>query len=204
MSEQFYLSTLHKKKRRPGQRMKAKQRLAAQALFLATYERTANVLAAAQEAEIDRRLVYYWLEHDEQFGLAFGVADAAANVHIEAQIRRRAIEGVAEPMVSNGMIVYEWVPVLNAKGEPELDEKGKPKYTRGEMVMTRKYSDTLLMFYARRRMPEYREKSSLEVNAKVSATVQTSRRLSALSDEELDQLERIAAKAIEAEGRGGV
>lgn len=133
MSEQFYTSTL--KKRRQGQRMSAEQRIAAQAMFLAAYEETANILAAAEKAEIDRTLVYYWQEHDEQFGFAFNIADKAANSRVEAEIRRRAMEGWEEPLVSAGK----------------------------RLGTVRKYSDTLLIFYAKRRMPEYRDKQQLDV-----------------------------------------
>ena len=130
MSEAFYTSTL--KKRRKGQRMTPKQRIEAQAMFLAAYEETANVLMAAERAEIDRTLVYYWLEHDEQFGFTYNLADKAANMRIEAEIRRRAIEGWDEPLISAGK----------------------------RLGTVRKYSDVLLMFYAKRRMPEYRDKSA--------------------------------------------
>ena len=149
MSEQFYTSTL--KKRRKGQRMTAEQRIRAQALFLDAYERTANILVAAEQAEIDRTLVYYWLEHDENFLLVYGIADKAANAHIDAEIRRRGIEGVVEPLVSAGRVVYD---------EYE-DADGKKQRKR---VVIRKYSDTLLIFYAKKRMPEYRDKTALTVN----------------------------------------
>lgn len=157
MSEQFYTSTL--KKRRRGQRMKAEQRIAAQVMFLSAYEHTANILASAEQAEIDRTLVYYWQEHDEQFSFAFHLADAAANARIEAEIRRRGIEGVEEPVVSMGQIAYEYEPVLDSEGKQKEDSKGKPMWKRGRMITTRKYSDTLLIFYAKRRMPEYRDKA---------------------------------------------
>ncbi|SRR6266567_6808121 len=138
MSEQFYTSTL--KKRRKGQRLTAAERIQAQATFLAIYEKTANVLTAAESTGIDRTLIYYWLEHDEQFLLAYGLADKAANAHIEAEIRRRAMEGLEKPLVSMGRLVYEG--------------KGKAR----KKVTIREYSDTLLIFYAKKKMPEYRDK----------------------------------------------
>lgn len=150
MSEQFYTSTLQKK-RRQGQRLTTAQRIKAQAMFLAAYEQTANILAAAELAEIDRTLVYYWQEHDEQFGFAFNLADKAANARIEAEIRRRAMDGTAKPLVSGGRVVYD---------EYE-DEQGKK---HKERVMVREYSDLLLMFYAKRRMPEYRDKQQIDLN----------------------------------------
>lgn len=162
MSEQFYTSTLQK--RRQGQRLTSEQRLKAQAMFLAAYEQTANILTAAEQAEIDRTLVYYWQEHDEQFSLAFNLADRSANARIEAEIRRRAIEGIEEPVISQGQPAYEYEPVLDDEGNQKKDSKGKPMWRRGRMITTRKYSDTLLIFYAKRRMPEYRDKHQVDVN----------------------------------------
>jgi hypothetical protein len=144
MSEQFYTSTL--KKRRKGRRMTAEQRIRAQAQFLDAYEKTANVLKAAEQAEVDRTLVYYWLEHDENFLFAYGIADKAVNVHIEAEIHRRGVEGVDKPLVSMGHLVYEG--------------KGKER----KKVVIREYSDTLLIFLAKKRMPEYRDRSAVTVN----------------------------------------
>ncbi len=159
MSEQFYTSTL-KKKRRWGQRMTAAQRIRAQASFLSSYEQTANVLQAAARTEIDRTLVYYWLEHDEAFTFAYHIADEAANRHIEAEIRRRAIDGWEEPV-----------------------------YQQGNLVGTvRKYSDTLLIFYAKRRMPEYREKHQLDVTSRIQ--MQRDPALQSLPDEEIERFER--------------
>lgn len=162
MSESFYRYTL--KKRRKGQTMTVKQRLEAQAAFLEAYEHTANILRAAEQTEISREIVYYWLEHDERFLFAYNLADAAANAHIEAEIRRRAMEGVQEPLISQGQLVYEYEPVLDEDGNQKYDSKGKPIYQRGALLTVRKYSDTLLIFYAKRRMPEYREKSQVDVS----------------------------------------
>lgn len=159
MSEQFYTSALSKK-RRQGQRMTAPQRIRAQAQFLAAYEHCANIIAAAEQSEIHRTLVYYWQEHDEIFGMAFNLADKAANAHIEAEIRRRGIEGVVEPVVSNGQLVYEDIAVLDDNGDQKKDDRGRPMWQRGRMITVRKYSDTLLIFYAKKRMPEYRDKSA--------------------------------------------
>lgn len=172
MSEAFYTSTL--KKRRKGQRMTEKQRIEAQAMFLTAYEKTANVLAAAEQAEIDRTLVYYWLEHDERFGLAYNLADKAANAHVEAEIRRRAIEGWDEPLVSAGK----------------------------RLGTVRKYSDTLLIFYAKRRMPEYRDTASTTIN-NVNLQMQRNETYANLHDDELDQLENLWNSAQERLNRGG-
>src|SRR5205807_601275 len=95
----------------------------------------------------------------------YHLADAAANAHIEAEIRRRAMEGWDEPV-----------------------------YQQGARVGTvRKYSDTLLIFYAKRRMPEYREKQALDVN-----NVGAAQDLQALQDTLLTALSAYPAAKIAA------
>ncbi len=59
-------------------------------------------------------------------------------MNIEAEIHRRAIEGWDEPIASAGK----------------------------RLGVMRKYSDVLLIFYAKKRMPEYREKQSMELTGK--------------------------------------
>jgi hypothetical protein len=158
------------KKRRKGQRMTAEQRDVAQQDFLKAYEKTANILTAAEQVNIDRTLVYYWLEHDEQFGLAFNLADKAANMNIEAEIHRRGVTGYQEPVWQLG------------------------KYC-GEMT---KYSDTLLIFYAKKRIPEYRDKQTVDVNANVTGSVQTSDLSSDLRLLNNEQLAQFKAWLLEA------
>jgi hypothetical protein len=107
-----------------------------QAAFLDAFAKTAIVLTSAQEAGISRRTVYEWLEHDEAFSLAFNQAKEDARDVLRAEIYRRAKEGWDEPV---------WGPTA-LKGT------------------VRKYSDTLLIFHAKAMMPEYREKSQVDVN----------------------------------------
>ena len=152
------------KKRRPGQRMTSTQRKAAQAAFLATFEQSANVTQACRAAGIDRSMAYQWLEHDEQFSILYHQAEQIANDAIRAEIFRRGHDGVEEPVLNQGQLVYEYEPVLDENGEQRKDEKGKPMWKRGRMFTVRKYSDTLLIFLAKARMPEFRDKSSVDVN----------------------------------------
>ncbi len=164
MIDTFYTSTL--KKRRQGQRMSEKQRIEAQAAFLDAYEHTANVLTAAEESGIHRTLVYYWLEHDADFLFAYNLADSAANMRIEGEIRRRAIDGWDETTVEYG------IPIKTIH----------------------KYSDTLLIFYAKKRIPAYREKSQVDITSllQVQRDPALQSLTDALTDEEVETLERIS------------
>lgn len=143
-----------------------------QALFLASFARNANVLLSAHLAGVSRQMVYKWLEHDEPFSFAYNQAKEDANDVLRAEIYRRGHDGVEEPILSQGQLVYEYEPVLDElTGEQRKDEKGKLMWKRGKMVTMRKYSDTLLIFLAKARMPEFREKQSLEVTTPGSVEV---------------------------------
>lgn len=160
MSAEFDSST--HKKRRKGQHMTAKERQEAQDAFLKAYEKTANILTAAEQVGIDRTLVYYWLEHDEQFGFAYNLADKAANMRIEAEIHRRGVEGYQEPVWQMGQYC-------------------------GQIT---KYSDTLLIFYAKRRMPEYRDTQNINHSGSID--------ISGAKESLLDKLSRLNAENSEA------
>jgi hypothetical protein len=101
-----------------------------QKLFLAEFAQNANILLSAQKAGVNRCTVYKWLEHCPDFSFAFNQAKEDANDMLRAEVYRRAIEGVPEKVWQLG------------------------KYC-GE---TTKYSDTLLIFLCKARMPEFRDK----------------------------------------------
>ena len=115
-------------------RMSAIRRKAAQAAFLAEFEHAANVSQACKAADIARDTFYQWLEHDETFTLLYHQAEQIANDAIRAEIFRRGHDGFDEQVLVGG-----------------------------KLHTVHKYSDTLLIFLAKARMPEFREKQSLEV-----------------------------------------
>ncbi len=143
-----------------------------QRLFLEAYAVHANIMLSARAAGIHRSTVYDWQEHDEDFAFAFNLAKEDAKDTLKAEIFRRAKEGWEEP-------VYQF----------------------GQYAGTvRKYSDTLLIFHAKMLMPEYRDKSTVDVNANVNTHVSgaltlTRGDLRQLSDEELAQVKALLAAA---------
>lgn len=152
MPEQNATTSPHTRIRRQGQRMTAEEKRIAQATFLEAFANTANVRAACKKASIDRSQVYRWQEHDEQFSLRFKQAEAEANDMLRAAAWRRGVEGVEEPVISMGTQVY----------------------TDGKPLTKRVYSDMLLSLLMKARMPEFREKSQVDVNANVSGEVKRS------------------------------
>ncbi len=95
--------------------------------FLEAFRRSGNITLAARCVRVSRRSHYRWLSRDSGYGQAFEIARVEAADLLEDEARRRAVEGVEEPV--------GWY-----KGEP------------GGVV--RRYSDTLLIFLMKALMPE--------------------------------------------------
>lgn len=105
------------------------ERQAIQAIFLATFERSANITESCRTAGIDRSTFYDWLEKYETFSLLYNQAKEIANDTIRAEIFRRGHDGYDEQVLVGG-----------------------------RLHTVHKYSNTLLIFLAKARMPEFREK----------------------------------------------
>jgi hypothetical protein len=80
--------------------------LLAQGRFLADFARCGVVLRAAQAAAVGRRTVYLWLEQKD-FKRLYDEALEDALDGLEEEARRRAVDGVLEPMVSAGIRVCD-------------------------------------------------------------------------------------------------
>lgn len=103
--------------------------------FLISFRETGNVKLSAQEAGVDRATVYRWKDSDDEFAQAMSKAhDDAVDLLIQ-EARRRALQGVEEPVFQKG------------------EEVGR----------IRKYSDVLLIFLIKGGRPEvYRERYELK------------------------------------------
>lgn len=103
--------------------------------FIAAFSETGNVSLAAKAAGIGRRTHYDWMTDDPKYAASFRDARETAGDLLEAEARRRAAEGVEEPV-----------------------------YQGGKRVGTiRRYSDTLLIFLLKGARPEvYRERYEVQ------------------------------------------
>lgn len=108
------------------------------ATFLLAFRVLGNVTTAATNSGVTRGAVYRWRERDKRFAAAYAEAEIEATEHLEAEARRRAVEGVA---------------------------RNRPIYYQGSRVGVERiteYSDTLLIFLLKARAPErYRERHEL-------------------------------------------
>ena len=112
--------------------------------FLATLRKLGNVTAAAQAAQVARSTVHEARQSDPDFSDAWKDALEEAGDHLEAEARRRAVEGVA-----------------------------KPVYQGGQKVGTiREYSDVLLIFLLKGARPaKYADRQKLEHSGNVTAKI---------------------------------
>ena len=121
------------KKRRPpesGERLKIK--------FLAAYQQTGNVVAAARVAKIDRQQHYRWLDSDPDYARRFDESRRQAADILESEAIRRAVSGCKELVLHGGKPIRD----------PET----------GEYLFRHKYSDVLLIFLLKGLLPEkYRD-----------------------------------------------
>jgi hypothetical protein len=103
----------------------------AKARFLKHFRESGVVTYSAKRAQVGYRTVYQWLEEDEQFRKLYRDATEEAIDALEAEARRRAVEGTERPV-----------------------------YQGGEKVgSVREYSDTLLVLLLKGKRPAvYRER----------------------------------------------
>lgn len=148
----------------PRVRARARKR----ALFLRVLGETGNVTEACRRAKVGRTQVYAWRESDVEFRKAWGDAEEVAMDAVEAEIRRRGLEGFDETTI-------------------EKDGKGKTITTK----RVRRYSDRLLEVLARAHRPAFRE-SRVEVSGPGGGPVQTQSTVSMVD------VVNAAAKAAEA------
>ena len=104
--------------------------------FLTALAHTGNITEAADIAHIARSAHYQWLEADPVYAAAYKDAMEQAAQRLEAEAKRRAVEGVEEPVFYQGK----------------------------QCGVIRRYSDVLLMFLLKGAMPDkYKERTSTEL-----------------------------------------
>ena len=109
--------------------------------FLASIAMTPNVVKAAAIADVGRTTHYFWMNNDEEYAAAFAVAWSQGIDSLEAEVVRRAMDGVAKPVFRNGKRALDFV--LDNNGDPVMGADGKPKAVP---AVIREYSDTLAIF----------------------------------------------------------
>jgi hypothetical protein len=109
-----------------------------QECFLQALAETGSVIDAVRVAGTSRTRVYELRKVDPAFSAAWSEAEDIAADRLEDEARRRAVEGVSEPLVSGGKLVR--------------DDSGQP-------ITARRYSDGLLMALLKARRPPRGDRS---------------------------------------------
>jgi hypothetical protein len=110
---------------------------ARQERFLKSLAETGNVTAAVAAAGTSRTRVYELRKVDPAFAARWEEAEDMAADALEAEARRRAVEGIQEPLVSAGKLVR--------------DDDGQP-------IAVQRYSDHLLLALLKAHRPPRRER----------------------------------------------
>jgi len=129
---------------------------------------------------------------DPAFAAAWEDAEEVAADRLEDEARRRAVEGVAEPLVSGGKLVR--------------DDDGQP-------IMVRRYSDNLLLALIKARRPPPRERSvhvqfpalrSMADATDAMAAISDAVASGAITPGEAAELSRFVEASIKAIDAGGI
>jgi hypothetical protein len=138
--------------------------------FLKEFRENGNILRSAELAGIERRTVQKWRKLSPEFEALYGEALDDALDRLEEEARRRAVDGVDEPLVSAGKLVCH----------------------------VRKYSDQLLTVLLKGKRPDtFRERH--EFTGKDGGPMITVDRARKMTDEELvaaTELELAKLKAV--------
>jgi len=112
-------------------------------MFLKEYGSCGIISQAARDSGIDRDWHYKWLASDEAYAKAFDAAGDEAADNLEAECRRRAVEGVEEP--------WHYVPAVYSEGGECVSE--------ARILTKQRYSDTMLIFLTKGAKPgKFRER----------------------------------------------
>jgi hypothetical protein len=160
-----------------GQKDDIKKREKRMADAIEAYREHGTVSNACRVSGIARSTWYRWINESVEFAEQVKDAEMDAAEALEEEARRRAAEGIDEPVYYQGRVVG----------------------------YIKRYSDNLLMFLLKGAMPDkYKERTAQEVSGPGGGPIQTQMDLSRLSNKELMQLETILTHATDVTaGEGG-
>jgi hypothetical protein len=161
-----------------------------QRAFLAAYAKCGNITRAAALAKVARSRHYEWMD-DPDYAAAFGAAGEEACDLLESEARRRAVDGIEEPVVYQGELSVK------------LDTLGRRTI---HPLTIRRYSDVLLIFLLKAQRPDkYRDNWRGELVGPNGAPLMPkpgALDLSNLTDDDLNDLRALAKKASARRGSG--
>jgi hypothetical protein len=150
--------------------MNAAERKAKQQQFLDALSGCVSIKEACCISGIPRSTIYLWRDTNKRFKKLLDLANDDANDTIDDEIIRRGKDGVEEPLISMGKLVYREEMLRDDDGNPLLDKRGHPIMEPVEQIKVRKYSDSLLLALAKSRMKKYRDRVDLDLLEQINTS----------------------------------
>jgi hypothetical protein len=97
--------TARPRQRQPLATRVLERRTTKQRAFLTALENLGTIQAACLASRVGRRTVYDWIDREPRFAAAFNLARESAADLVEAEVRRRGMVGVPEPVFFQGAVV---------------------------------------------------------------------------------------------------
>ena len=131
--------------------------------FLVAFAKVGVIGKAAEIARIHRSMHHHWMKTDPDYPDLFHQAEEEAIEILEMEAKRRAVEGINDPIIYQGAISGSWV-----------DKEGRQvaKDTPGSTLIpltVKRYSDNLLMFILKAANPQkYRDNVHIDGSITIS------------------------------------
>lgn len=123
-----------KPRRGRGNKLTARERRTLQDVFLAEFAKSAIIVRGLEKADVNRSTLDWWLEHDAEFSLKYGIAKREADDHLRSIAHRRGVEGE---------IVTKEIKRRSKNGKMVVDR----------IETKREVSDSILALVLRSRLP---------------------------------------------------
>ena len=138
--------------------------------FLRALAETGELRRACLAVDVPVWLLFQWRKKDAQFAEDWATALEAGKTILEAEAFRRAVEGVRKPLFYQGQPIYLYRTLVDEFGQPMRDEQGRDireviRDANGQPVQAAEvtYSDSILMGMLKAHVPEYQDKSKVEL-----------------------------------------
>lgn len=160
--------------------------------FLESLANTCNTGRACEAAGISRSFAFRQRKINPEFAAAWDAAEAVGVTVLEDEAKRRAFEGVDEPLTYQGAFMRRYETRLDpSTGEPFVDLlTGGPQYfpvydTSGRHAVetVKKFSDSLVALLLKAHAKEkYRDRSEVDLigNVNLAATIIAARKRTGL------------------------
>jgi hypothetical protein len=126
--------------------------------FLTALRLTGVVVRASDAAGVSRYAAYQHRDRHPDFAEAWAAAHAEGADRLEAEARRRAVDGTDEPVIHRGQPMGHW---------EDAGGNRLPQYAPGARFVpltTKRYSDQLLALMLKAALPEkYRERADVSL-----------------------------------------